>query len=69
MGDSASSDTVKRPGYTVTTDFLKLIEQAEARGHTQAYLVREGLAMLLREEFGIEVPDEIVHPQRGGARK
>lgn len=69
MVDSASSDTVKRPGYTVTVEFLKLIELAEARGHTQAYLVREGLAMLLRDEFGIDVPNDIVHPQRGGARK
>ena len=58
----------KQPGYVVTPEFLSLLQQVESQGFTRAYVVREGLAMFLRERFGIEVPAEIIHPQLGGSR-
>ena len=58
----------KQPGYVVTPEFLSLLQQVESQGFTRAYLVREGLAMLLRERFGVDVPDEIIHPLLGGSR-
>ena len=58
----------KQAGYIVTAEFLTLLQEVEGQGFTRAYLIREGLAMLLRERFGVDVPDEIIHPQLGGSR-
>ncbi|MCA9872480.1 MAG: hypothetical protein KC441_02465 [Anaerolineales bacterium] len=63
------SGTQKQSGFIVTDEFRALLKQVEDQGFRQSYLVREGLAMLLRQRFGMEVPDDIVHPQLGGSRE
>jgi hypothetical protein len=63
------SGTKKVPGFVVTEEFLALLESLQAQGFTQAYLIREGLALLMRQRFEMEVPEEILHPPLGGSRK